>query len=109
MHFGLRKMTQRKTPLFWLQNEAICSCINRYVRCRGIILEPLCGKCSDRRPASLLTEKNGALVGLDCSWAHIERFCRFGHEKDPSQTSYVTTPACSEPRELGEAGEINHR
>ena len=38
---------------------------------RGIILEPLCGKVlgPEDRP---VFENKGALVGLDCSWAHIE-------------------------------------
>jgi pre-rRNA-processing protein TSR3 len=39
---------------------------------RGIILEPLCGKVFGPEDHPLLTEKNGALVGLDCSWAYIE-------------------------------------
>ena len=39
---------------------------------RGIILEPLCGKVFGPEDHDLLTERHGALVGLDCSWAHIE-------------------------------------
>ena len=39
---------------------------------RGIILEPLCGKVFGPEDHALLNEQNGALVGLDCSWAHIE-------------------------------------
>lgn len=39
---------------------------------KGIILEPLCGKVFGPEDHSLLNEQNGALVGLDCSWAHIE-------------------------------------
>ena len=39
---------------------------------RGIILEPLCGKVLGPEDHSLLLEENGSLVGLDCSWAHIE-------------------------------------
>ncbi len=39
---------------------------------RGIILEPLCGKVFGPEDHHLLTDRHGALVGLDCSWAHIE-------------------------------------
>lgn len=39
---------------------------------RGIILEPLCGKVFGPEDHELLLERGGALVGLDCSWAHIE-------------------------------------
>ena len=38
---------------------------------RGIILEPLCGKVLGPEDRELF-DKNGALVGLDCSWAQIE-------------------------------------
>ncbi len=38
---------------------------------RGIILEPLCGKVLGPEDRELF-ENNGALVGLDCSWAQIE-------------------------------------
>jgi len=39
---------------------------------KGIILEPLCGKILGPEDHHLLTEKNGSIVGLDCSWKHIE-------------------------------------
>lgn len=39
---------------------------------RGIILEPLCGKVLGPEDHELLLKQGGALVGLDCSWAHIE-------------------------------------
>ncbi|MDA7845542.1 DUF367 family protein [Euryarchaeota archaeon] len=39
---------------------------------RGIILEPLCGKVFGPEDHSLILEQGGAVVGLDCSWAHIE-------------------------------------
>ena len=39
---------------------------------RGIILEPLCGKVFGPEDHQLLLSEGGALVGLDCSWAHIE-------------------------------------
>ena len=39
---------------------------------RGIILEPLCGKVFGPEDHPLLTQHHGALVALDCSWAHIE-------------------------------------
>lgn len=40
---------------------------------RGIILEPLCGKVFGPEDHDVLLERHGALVGLDCSWAHIEQ------------------------------------
>ena len=39
---------------------------------RGFILEPLCGKVFGPEDHELVLERGGALVGLDCSWAHIE-------------------------------------
>ena len=39
---------------------------------KGIILEPLCGKVFGPEDHSLLIQKSGALVGLDCSWKQIE-------------------------------------
>ncbi len=39
---------------------------------KGIILEPLCGKIFGPEDHDILTKKNGSLVGLDCSWKHIE-------------------------------------
>ena len=35
-------------------------------------MEPLCGKVFGPEDHEILTHKNGSLVGLDCSWAHIE-------------------------------------
>jgi len=39
---------------------------------KGIILEPLCGKIFGPEDHDLLTQQNGSLVGLDCSWKQIE-------------------------------------
>ena len=39
---------------------------------RGIILEPLCGKVFGPEDHELILEQHGSIVGLDCSWAHIE-------------------------------------
>ncbi len=39
---------------------------------KGIILEPLCGKIFGPEDHNLLTQLNGSLVGLDCSWKQIE-------------------------------------
>ena len=39
---------------------------------KGIILEPLCGKVFGPEDHAFCFEKNGAIVGLDCSWAQIE-------------------------------------
>ena len=39
---------------------------------KGIILEPLCGKIFGPEDHDLITQQNGSLVGLDCSWKQIE-------------------------------------
>ena len=39
---------------------------------KGIILEPLCGKIFGPEDHNLVTQQNGSLVGLDCSWKQIE-------------------------------------
>ena len=39
---------------------------------KGIILEPLCGKIFGPEDHNLLTQQDGSLVGLDCSWKQIE-------------------------------------
>lgn len=39
---------------------------------RGVILEPLCGKVFGPEDHQLILEKGGSIVGLDCSWVHIE-------------------------------------
>ena len=39
---------------------------------KGVILEPLCGKIFGPEDHELLTENNGSIVGLDCSWKQIE-------------------------------------
>ncbi|MGB0200621.1 MAG: DUF367 family protein [Candidatus Poseidoniaceae archaeon] len=39
---------------------------------KGIILEPLCGKIFGPEDHNLITQQNGSLVGLDCSWKQIE-------------------------------------
>jgi pre-rRNA-processing protein TSR3 len=38
---------------------------------RGVILEPLCGKVFGPEDHEILL-RGGSLVGLDCSWVHIE-------------------------------------
>ncbi len=39
---------------------------------KGVILEPLCGKVFGPEDHDLILTRGGAIVGLDCSWAHIE-------------------------------------
>ena len=39
---------------------------------KGIILEPLCGKIFGPEDHHIVTDLNGSLVGLDCSWKQIE-------------------------------------
>lgn len=39
---------------------------------KGIILEPLCGKVFGPEDHEVLLNNGGSIVGLDCSWAHIE-------------------------------------
>lgn len=40
---------------------------------KGILLEPLSGKVFGPEDHHILLEKKGHLVGLDCSWAQIEK------------------------------------
>ena len=39
---------------------------------KGVILEPLCGKVFGPEDHELILARGGSIVGLDCSWAHIE-------------------------------------
>ena len=39
---------------------------------KGIILEPLCGKVFGPEDHPMSLQQGGSIVGLDCSWAHIE-------------------------------------
>ena len=39
---------------------------------KGIILEPLCGKVFGPEDHPMILQQGGSIVGLDCSWAHIE-------------------------------------
>ena len=39
---------------------------------KGVILEPLCGKVFGPEDHDLILTRGGAIVGLDCSWVHIE-------------------------------------
>ena len=39
---------------------------------KGIILEPLCGKIFEAEDHHIITDLNGSIVGLDCSWKQIE-------------------------------------
>ena len=39
---------------------------------KGIILEPLCGKVFGPEDHEVLLNNGGSIVGLECSWAHIE-------------------------------------
>ena len=39
---------------------------------KGIILEPLCGKIFGPEDHTIITDLNGSIVGLDCSWKQIE-------------------------------------
>ena len=39
---------------------------------KGFILEPLCGKVFGPEDHEVLLNNGGSIVGLDCSWAHIE-------------------------------------
>lgn len=44
---------------------------------KGILLEPLSGKVFGPEDHELLLQRNGHIVGLDCSWAKIESSVEF--------------------------------
>tara|TARA_B110000444_G_scaffold144628_1_gene135297 strand:- start:2746 stop:3306 length:561 start_codon:yes stop_codon:yes gene_type:complete len=72
---------------------------------RGIILEPLCGKVFGPEDHQLLL-KGGSLVGLDCSWAHIEESVRQVMKKTRLQPRMLPLLLAANPVNWGKPGRL---
>ena len=73
---------------------------------RGIILEPLCGKVFGPEDHELLLERGGALVGLDCSWAHIESSVESVMERTRLQPRMLPLLLAANPVNWGKPGRL---
>jgi pre-rRNA-processing protein TSR3 len=78
---------------------------NRLPR-RGIILEPLCGKVLGPEDHPLLLEDGGSLVGLDCSWAHIEESVAQVMERTKLQGRMLPLLLAANPVNWGKPGKM---
>jgi|TARA_B110000914_G_scaffold16650_1_gene12827 pre-rRNA-processing protein TSR3 len=72
---------------------------------RGIILEPLCGKVFGPEDHQLLL-KGGSLVGLDCSWAHIEESVREVMQKTRLKPRMLPLLLAANPVNWGKPGRL---
>ena len=72
---------------------------------RGIILEPLCGKVLGPEDRELF-DKNGALVGLDCSWAQIEESVQQVMNRTRLQPRMLPLLLAANPVNWGKAGKL---
>ena len=73
---------------------------------KGIILEPLCGKVFGPEDHALLNEQNGALVGLDCSWAHIETSVEAVMKRTRLQPRMLPLLLAANPVNWGKPGKL---
>tara|TARA_B100000767_G_C19615825_1_gene471883 strand:+ start:328 stop:873 length:546 start_codon:yes stop_codon:yes gene_type:complete len=73
---------------------------------RGIILEPLCGKVLGPEDHALLVNEGGALVGLDCSWAHIEESVSEVMRKTKLQGRMLPLLLAANPVNWGKPGKM---
>ena len=73
---------------------------------RGIILEPLCGKVLGPEDHALLLKQGGALVGLDCSWAHIEDSVAQVMQKTKLQGRMLPLLLAANPVNWGKPGKM---
>jgi|TARA_B110000914_G_scaffold178_1_gene174 pre-rRNA-processing protein TSR3 len=73
---------------------------------RGIILEPLCGKVLGPEDHALLLKQGGALVGLDCSWAHIEDSVSQVMQKTKLQGRMLPLLLAANPVNWGKPGKM---
>ena len=73
---------------------------------RGIILEPLCGKVLGPEDHELLLNQGGALVGLDCSWAHIENSVSEVMRKTKLQGRMLPLLLAANPVNWGKPGKM---
>ena len=72
---------------------------------RGIILEPLCGKVLGPEDREIF-DKNGALVGLDCSWAHIEESVQQVMNRTRLQPRMLPLLLAANPVNWGKPGKL---
>ena len=74
---------------------------------RGVILEPLCGKVFGPEDHELLTQRRGALVGLDCSWAHIETSVESVMKRTRLQPRMLPLLLAANPVNWGKPGRLS--
>ena len=72
---------------------------------RGIILEPLCGKVLGPEDREIF-EQNGALVGLDCSWAQIEDSVKHVMRRTRLQPRTLPLLLAANPVNWGKPGKL---
>ena len=73
---------------------------------RGFILEPLCGKVFGPEDHHVLLEKRGSIVGLDCSWAHIESSVSQVMKKTRLQPRMLPLLLAANPVNWGKPGKL---
>ena len=73
---------------------------------RGIILEPLCGKVFGPEDHDVLLEQHGSIVGLDCSWAHIESSVEQVMKKTRLQPRMLPLLLAANPVNWGKPGRL---
>jgi len=73
---------------------------------RGFILEPLCGKVFGPEDHRVLLEQHGAIVGLDCSWAHIESSVEQVMKKTRLQPRMLPLLLAANPVNWGKPGRL---
>tara|TARA_B100000963_G_C22578613_1_gene649739 strand:- start:653 stop:1228 length:576 start_codon:yes stop_codon:yes gene_type:complete len=73
---------------------------------KGVILEPLCGKVLGPEDHELLTSRRGAIVGLDCSWKHIESSVREVMNKTRLQARTLPLLLAANPVNWGKPGKL---
>lgn len=72
---------------------------------RGIILDPLCGKVVGPEDRELIAS-GGALVGLDCSWAQIERSVELVNKRTKLQSRMLPMLLAANPVNWGKPGKL---
>ena len=73
---------------------------------RGIILEPLCGKVFGPEDHDILLN-GGSLVGLDCSWAHIEESVKQVMKKTRLKPRMLPLLLAANPVNWGKPGRLS--
>ena len=73
---------------------------------KGIILEPLCGKIFGPEDHNLITQQNGSLVGLDCSWKQIESSVEQGMRRTRLKPRMLPLFLAANPVNWGKPGKL---